>query len=300
MLDLPRLNLGAYSESCLARHCGVWAIDTEWFKTAWAMIRAGVPITLAASGSNSAIYAPTVLDTGVGIVPLIGPLMKGKSKYGGTDSRDARRALRAVSQDNDVKSVLLYIDSPGGTVAGTSELAADVAELAKDKPVRAYIEDLGASAAYWVASQANTITANSAAMVGSIGTMLVVEDSSKAAENAGVAVHVISSGKLKGVGVDGAPVTEEQLNYLEGQIYGLNKLFTSAVASGRGISVGDVSARWGDGRVMLADEAYSTGLVDNIASLDATLEAMGRADHSTRRQKMDKKIRNAMQEMNLT
>ena len=95
---------------------------------------------------------------------------------------------------------MLHVDSPGGHVAGVQALADTIFQARKLKPLHAHIEDLGASAAYWLASQANTVTANSTAEVGSIGTMAVVHDSSGAAAKAGIKVYVVSSAPAAGIG----------------------------------------------------------------------------------------------------
>jgi ClpP class serine protease len=99
-----------------------------------------------------------------------------------------------------------------GSYPGRTNWQADVREANKKKPVTAYIEDLGASAAYWVASQAGKIYSNEPGFVGSIGTYLVVEDWSGAAEGAWASkVHVVKAGEFKGAGYPGTPVTDAQL-----------------------------------------------------------------------------------------
>src|SRR5581483_9650939 len=110
-----------------------------------------------------------------------GMLMKGQSSMGGTSTVMARRDIRQAVADQDVAGILLAIDSPGGTVAGTDDLAAEVRQARTSKPVWAAIDDLGASAAYWVASQTQRVTVNSpTALVGSIGTLQVIRDLSAA------------------------------------------------------------------------------------------------------------------------
>jgi ClpP class serine protease len=103
----------------------------------------------------------------------------------------------------------LDIDSPGGTVAGTPELAAAVSALDQKKPVYAFSSGLMASAAYWIASQARAIYATPSAQVGSIGVVQAVVDRSAAINAAGIKVEVFSVGKYKAMGAPGTPLTDD-------------------------------------------------------------------------------------------
>jgi signal peptide peptidase SppA len=214
-----------------------------------------------------------VTAEGVGILPLHGPSMKSRSKYGGYSTVDARRQLRAMAADEKVGAILLHIDSPGGHVAGTKELADDLAAIDQAKPVHAYIEDMGASAAYWVASQARTVTANSMAMVGSLGTFTVLYDLSKAAEMEGVHVHVVSTGERKGASAPGTPVTDEDLAEAQRLVNGFDAFFRAAVHDGRELGAKESSAIW-TGAVWLAGEAKSLGLVVRIETFDSAIERL--------------------------
>lgn len=207
----------------------------------------------------------------VAVVEARGVLMKSSpSMMAGTSTVELRRQLRVLRSDEGIDGVLLVIDSPGGTVAGTRELAEDVAALAAEKPVAAVVEDLCASAAYWAASQASRVFAEPSSAIGSIGTYAVVEDSHGAAEEAGVRVHVVSTGAHKGRGVPGTEVTEEDLSEVQRLVDGLNGHFQNAVRAGRGLD-GDRLSAVSDGRVWLAEEAAGLGLVDEVGNFEAAL-----------------------------
>lgn len=223
----------------------------------------------------------------IGIVMLTGPLMKAvSSTESGTSTVQARRDIRKAATDPDVSAILLAIDSPGGTVAGTADLAAEVRAAAKKKPVWAYIADLGASAAYWIASQADKVLANDrTALVGSIGTLAVVYDLSAAAEKAGVKTLVFGTGPLKGAGAPGAPVTEEQQAYYRGIVEDAQQSFDAAVKKGRGMT----DAKLADaktGGVFGATEALSRGLIDGISTFDAALEDLAAEARRAKREKV--------------
>jgi len=259
----------ASMERCAAQHFGFWCIEPTWFSQAVSAIRAGEwePRIQAVSQPAAREYYATDAN-GVAVVPIIGQITKGESSYGGTSSVRTRRALQLAQQDNRVKAIFMPIDSPGGTVAGTSELARAVS--ASEKPIFAHIEDLGASAAYWVASQADRITADSTAEVGSIGTMAVVQDFSGKAAMEGVKVHVISTGARKGDFVPGTEIKPEQLEQLQNRVNDLNQFFLEAVADGRGQPMATVE-EWATGEVWIAEKAKERGLIDSVSTLEQSM-----------------------------
>lgn len=207
---------------------------------------------------------------GVALIPVSGVLMKGASKFvAGTSTVDIRRQLREAAKDDQVEAVLLLIDSPGGHVAGTMELADEVARTNAIKPVTAQINDLGASAAYWVASQASRIAANKPAEIGSIGVVAVVHDTSGYYEKEGVKVHVVSTGPLKGAFTDGTPVSKEMLDNLQAKVDGLNAMFKGSIQQARpGMDVESVAT----GETFLADKALQLGLIDIVSDSEKTLD----------------------------
>lgn len=260
----------------LDEYFGPWAVEEGRFR---ALVERVGKIDLAAhvAQTSAPAAAGSARSEGrgdVAVVHLCGPLMKQVSSLApGCSTIAARRAIREAARSESIGSIALVIDSPGGTVAGTQALADEVAKAAAQKPVYAYIEDLGASAAYWVASRATKIYANETALVGSIGTFAVLYDSSRRAENMGVEVHVIRAGDHKGAGTPGAPVTDAHLAEARRVVESLNEHFLAAVAAGRGMSDEQVRAL-ADGRVHVGAEAMELGLVDAIAEFDGMLADM--------------------------
>lgn len=211
----------------------------------------------------------------VAVVTLTGVLMKSvPSMQQGTSTIEARRAIRKAADDPDVSAILLAIESPGGTVSGTFDLAADIKAAAKKKPVWAQIEDLGASAAYAAASQADKIFANNAtAEVGSIGTVMAVYDLSGQAEKEGIKTLVFKTGPIKGAGIPGSVITEEQQAHFQARVDEAQKSFDAAVQKGRGLTdkqLADVKT----GGVFGATEALSRKLIDGIQSMDVTISQL--------------------------
>lgn len=208
---------------------------------------------------------------GVAHIPVRGVVLKRTSwvlDWFGVNYVSTERAARAIGTAiarEDVRAIALDVDSPGGTISGVQELA-DLVRAARDvKPVSAHISDLGASAAYWIASQASPVTANASAAVGSIGVYTTVADVSRMAENEGVRIHVIASHELKGAGVPGAPVTDAQLADIRRNVQSYADLFTVAVARGRGLS-NESALAISTGQVWIGEEARERGLIDAVVS----------------------------------
>ena len=181
------------------------------------------------------------VENGIGIVAIEGPILRkpdlfAKVFYGATSSEEIADALQEIAGRDDIKAVLLNIDSPGGTVAGTPELANAVATLDKKKPVYAFSSGLMCSAAYWVASQARAIYATPSAQVGSIGVVQAVVDNSAALDRAGIKVEVFSVGKYKAMGAPGTPLTEDQRELISSNLTEIaSEFYTAVLARGRAI-----------------------------------------------------------------
>jgi signal peptide peptidase SppA len=293
-----------HTQACFVNHMGMWLIEPLFMREAVAAIIAGAwqPNVGTETARPPMDAAKTVFDPddqsdnprvlyrvtneGTALVDINGPMMKGFSKFGGASSVFARRAIRTSAGDADVANILLSIDSPGGHVAGTQSLADEVRAARAAKPVHAQIEDLGASAAYWVASQAESISANRTARVGSIGTVAVAYDESKAFAAEGVKVHVVSTGAFKGAFARGAEITPDQLADLQREINGLNAHFLEAVASGRRMQA-DRVALLADGRVHIADDAKKLGLIDHVRGTDETLVDIARQSSAPGRRRQE-------------
>lgn len=289
---------GPHNRACFSNYMGPWFMLEDRLTIGLAALRAGqIPVighsrmeklndrreeTQPVQASRAPAGVPVdsngrplydMVD-GIAVIALAGLLMKQESKYGGTSTVRTRQAVRAASQADNVTAILMVVDeSPGGTAAGTDELAQDVAQANRQKPVVAHIQDLGASAAYYAVTGAGKIFATPGSLVGSIGTVAMVEDTSKQFELAGVKVYVVSTGPLKGAGADGTPVTPQYLAYVQGIVNGLNAGFKSAVMSGRRMNEAQFAAV-STGGVWLAPEAQNLGLIDKAQSLDETFGQM--------------------------
>jgi signal peptide peptidase SppA len=181
------------------------------------------------------------VEDGIGTVSIEGPILRKPGLFarvlmGAVGSEEIGDALREAGDRDDIRAVFLDIDSPGGTVAGTPELAAAVASINERKPVYAFSSGLMCSAAYWIASQARAIYATPSAQVGSIGVVQAVIDDSAALASEGIKVEVFAVGKYKSIGAPGTPLTDDQRDLINSNLAEIAGEFHAAVlARGRSI-----------------------------------------------------------------
>ena len=185
-------------------------------------------------------------------------------------------ALLQAAADPAVHTILLDIDSPGGTVNGTPELAQVVRTVAKDNHVYAFTAGQCCSAAYWVASQADVIYAAPSATVGSIGVILPVVDSSALYDRCGLKMEVFSAGKYKSTGMDGTSLTEEQRDRLMQQVNATWARFKQAVTCRRAINDSGM-----EGQTFYGWEAQNEKLVDAIVMSRSILQQKIEKRHVT-------------------
>lgn len=207
---------------------------------------------------------------GTAVIDVRGTLLKSVPSYyarwdiSATGYPQIEGQVLAAAADPNVKAIRLDVDSHGGSSAGIKR-AADAIFSARSsgKPVTARIEDVACSAAYWLASQTQEISASPMAMIGSIGTYMTFYDMERLAKNVGIEVQVISSGALKGAGVPGTRLTPEQKADLQKWVGELTDVFVADVARGRGASTEKVQS-WATGGTWLGPEAKRMGLVDRV------------------------------------
>lgn len=234
-------------------------------------------VAQALSERKAKAGSSATISGGMAVVPIVGPMLKGDGTglWGATDTVFLRYEFARIAADPSISHVVLLIDSPGGEVAGTADLAFDIAKLNQTKPVYTLIEDLGASAAYWAASQASFIAATPTSEIGSLGVYSVLVDMSEMAKQMGVRVHVVSTGSRKGAFTPGLPISEADLAYAQERVDTINDFFLADVAKGRGMKASTVRDL-ADGSVMIASKALDKGLIDKVLSRDEFLATVQR------------------------
>lgn len=257
-------------------HKQPWLITPEAFgviySAAQSFFKEGVPSTLRTESRLLSV------EGGIATVTLRGPMMRNPDVidqlvFGATDTEEVLAAVHEAAEREDVQAILLDIDSPGGSVNGTPELAAAVSAASKIKTVYAFSAGQMCSAAYWVASQCDAVYATPSARVGSIGVILPVVDSSEAFAQAGLKMEVFAAGKFKSAGTPGTSLTEEQKDWLQSEVEEIAADFRSAVlARGRKIPDEAMEGQTFSGR--RAMRLNMAGMVDGRAQVVARLREL--------------------------
>lgn len=218
---------------------------------------------------------------GVAVLPLEGVSARRANLFtqisGGVSTELAQRDIRAAVADQAVHSILLAIDSPGGTVDGTQALAATITAARAVKPVVSLASGMMASAAYWYGSAAERrYISDATTQVGSIGVIAKHMDTSAADAQQGVKTTLVSAGKFKTVANHSGPITAEDLASMQDRVDYIYSIFISDVATHLGLSPEAVHERMGDGRVFIGQRAVAAGLVDGVATLDDLVQQLNR------------------------
>ena len=216
---------------------------------------------------------------GVAILPLEGVIAKRMNLFsqisGGTSSQLLGANLRQAIDDPAVHSIILSIDSPGGTVDGT-QILADAVRAGRDvKPIVAFASGTIASAAYWIGSAAQAVyVADGTTVVGSIGVVATHVDVSQQEAQRGLKTTEIYAGQYKRIASQYGPLTDAGRQSMQDQVDYTYSLFVSAVAENRGVSVDTVLKDMADGRVFMGQQAIDAGLVDGVSTIEALIATL--------------------------
>jgi signal peptide peptidase SppA len=208
------------------------------------------------------------------VVPLEGTLLKKASWLdavsGFSSLSDFEIAFNNAESDPTISRILVYVDSPGGTVDGTEEAAQLVSSSSKE--VVAAISGLCCSGAYWIASHADAIYAlSSTAVIGSIGVYMMHIDQSVSDQQEGLKVTFISAGKYKTMGNVHEPLSETANTRLQALVNEAYDLFTKDVATFRNLDINKSDA-WANGNVFRANEALELGLIDGVVPFSTLVD----------------------------
>lgn len=231
-----------------------------------AMASAGRP------GNEDAGYQ--IRDT-VAVIPITGTIHKGKSFwsyfYGGGNLTRLTSVVENALADHKVGSILLDIDSPGGTVNGLDAFSDLIYAAREVKPVAAFASGMMASAAYWIGSAAQQVVVEKTTDVGSIGVLYVHWDTSKEDEAYGWKRTLITAGEYKGVGNDIEPLSSRDRGVIQSELDYVYDIFIDTVAINRGVSADTVRADMADGRIFIGQQAVDAGLADKVGSFQDAL-----------------------------
>ncbi len=207
---------------------------------------------------------------GTAIIPVVGTIFPRASMIGastgGTSLSSVMHDMRVAMRSEQVERIVMLVDSPGGVVSSLGEAADGI--RASEKPVTAFVAGLGASAAYWLASQASEIVLDRSASVGSIGVLATVSRQEGTDQNGRRAYEIVSSGApLKRPDVS----TEEGRAAIQADVDAIEEVFVADVAAGRGVTAQRVRSDFGRGAMVPAARAVTAGMADRIGTLESVL-----------------------------
>lgn len=213
----------------------------------------------------------------INVEGIIGKRLSGLDiACGGCDLNNVSDAIDEAMANENVKTIVFYINSPGGTVTGVPELAEKISEISKVKNTIAYVDILCASAGYYLASQCNSILSAPSADLGSVGVYSLYLDETRALENEGLKVNAISAGKYKLSGASFKPMTDEERAMFQADVDKLYVAFKEAVTSKR-----NIKDEYLQGQCFTGEDLINFGFVDGFAnSLDEVLFALDKQTNS--------------------
>lgn len=201
----------------------------------------------------------------VAILPIVGPLDE-------TTSLEVISKIREIRKDENIKGVVLWIESPGGYVGPVITTYKELKKLSYEKPIVAYTGGLAASGGYFLACAADKIIADPLAQVGSIGVLYVHYDLEQNYAQNGIKVNVFKTGKYKDMGAEWRDLTDEEREMIKKTIDTYFEYFLQVVSEGRKLDM-NTTRKYGDGRIWFAGDVKGT-LVDDTGDLDYAIKVL--------------------------
>lgn len=218
---------------------------------------------------------------GVAVIRIDGPLYRYADYFtdvsGGVTTERLALDFQAALDDLRTEAILFVVDSPGGEATGIGELADAIYRARGQKPMAAYIEGYGASAAYWIASAAGRVTVDPSALVGSIGTVLGVANPAARPQPPRTIEVVSSQSPKKRVDV----TTQAGRAYLQQLADDMTEVFIAAVQRHRGLSREQILAV--EGGLLVGEHAVDAGLADDLGTEEGAIAALREQAASARR-----------------
>mgnify|MGYP003490395957 FL=1 len=229
---------------------------------------------------------------GVAVIPIVGSMSHRatgiEAMSGMTSYTTLQKQFEAAFNDPKVGSILMDIDSPGGSVAGAFDFRDYLMSKKGTKPVYALARDAMCSAAYLIGSTADKVYATQTARVGSIGVVAMHTDASGKMEKEGLKPTFISAGKFKTAGNPYEKLEGEKLKYLQDSVDESYDMFINAVADARGID--KKAIRDTEARVYGGKKAVEIGLADGIRTYESVIAEMSAPNFTTQGTKMENEV----------
>jgi len=189
-----------------------------------------------------------------------------------SDSSEINKGIIAFREREDIKAIVLRIDSPGGAVGPSQEVYREVKKVTGEKKVVvASMGSVAASGGYYIAAAADQIVANPGTITGSIGVIIEFANVQELLDKLGMKGVVIKSGKFKDTGSPLREMNDEEKRLLQGLINDIHQQFVAVVAENRKLNINDVNDI-ADGRIFSGAQAQKASLVDKLGNLEDAIE----------------------------
>ena len=240
-------------------------------------IRASEPTTGATPPTQKIVHQAGADK--VAVVYLDGVIVEDQSEggfaaAGGVSAKKLNTLFDYLDKTDEVKALVLRINSPGGAVVASDDIARRVRELKSKKPVVASLGDTAASGGYYIAANSNKIVANPATITGSIGVIAQFPKLSGLYDKLGIEMRTFKSGEFKDIGSSSRTLTKEEEAILNSVITDSYDQFVEAVAKGRQMDEAEVR-RLADGRIYTGKQALEKGLIDKLGNLEDSIQLAG-------------------------
>ncbi len=191
------------------------------------------------------------------------------------DSQIYLDSIDGIAKDDDVKALVVRIDSPGGSVGPSQEIYSELKELGKELPIVASIGGVGASGGYYIACAAEKIYANPGSITGSIGVIAQFASYEKLLDWAKIDVEVIKSGKYKDVGSPFREMSEADKQYIQDLIDNVYSQFKLVVANARNLDTKQID-KVADGKIYTGEQALNLKLIDELGTINDAIKMAGK------------------------
>jgi signal peptide peptidase SppA len=242
--------------------------------------RAPTPATRQTVAARGATGNIAVLSLSGVLMPRPNAMLE---YFGGTSTLQFSAQVLDAAADPNIGQIVIDVNSPGGSTTGLTECASVIRQAGVSKPVVAVANGLCASAAYWLASCCSEPYITPSGEIGSIGVWQAHQDISKALDDSGIKMTLVSAGKFKTEGSPYAPLDPEARAFMQQRIDEIYRSFVATVARGRGVPIEKVRTGMGQGRCVGATQALAEQMVDGIQPFPSVLANMQDRNPATQR-----------------
>lgn len=229
--------------------------------------------------SQTGLSPDVTIINNIGVLRIEGPITQKADFFtfffGGATLDTLTDDFKSLMADEQIDTIVVDIDSPGGTVAGVQEFANLIFNAREQKTIIAFSSSIMASAAMWIGAAAEHVFISGGTVVtGSIGVLTTHTDVSQLQADLGIKTTEITAGKEKRIASTFAPLTDAGRSTLQGQVDKIMEAFVGDVAKFRGVSEQEVISIMADGKIFIGDNAVKAGLVDDLKTFDLLIETI--------------------------